>query len=83
VCGLGVCSCLRLAAEEETFATNDRFRLHGTNGRQIHRLLARMTDYIETQSGQASRYGEYTQRSGKNGYEIEHISDEGVPLHCP
>jgi hypothetical protein len=63
----------RLAAEEETFATNDRFRLHGTNGRQIHRLLARMTDYIETQSGQAPRYAEYIQRSGKNGYEVEHI----------
>ena len=30
---------------QETFASNDRFRLHGMNGRQIHRLLARMTDY--------------------------------------
>jgi hypothetical protein len=63
----------RLAAEDETFATNDRFRLHGMNGRQIHRLLARMTDYIETQSGQASRYTEYIQRRGKNGYEVEHV----------
>ena len=63
----------RLDAEEETFATNDRFRLHGMNGRQIHRLLARMTDYIETRSGQASRYAEYIQRRGKNGYEVEHI----------
>jgi hypothetical protein len=63
----------RLAAEDETFASNDRFRLHGMNGRQIHRLLARMTDYIETQSGQASRYAEYIQRRGKNGYEIEHV----------
>lgn len=63
----------RLDADEETFATNDRFRLHGTNGRQIHRLLARMTDYIETRSGQASRYAEYIQRRGKNGYEVEHI----------
>ena len=33
--------------------TNDRFRLHGMNGRQIHRLLARMTDYVETRSGHA------------------------------
>ena len=63
----------RLAAEEETFASNDRFRLHGMNGRQIHRMLARMTDYIETRSGQASRYSEYIQRRGKNGYEVEHI----------
>jgi hypothetical protein len=63
----------RLNAEEETFASNDRFHLHGMNGRQIHRMLARMTDYIETRSGQASRYAEYIQRRGKNGYEVEHI----------
>src|SRR5439155_27152065 len=62
----------RLEAETETFASNDRFRLHAMNGRQIHRLLARMTDYVETRSGAASRYEEYAQR-GKKGYEIEHI----------
>lgn len=62
----------RLDDDSETFASNDRFRLHGMNGRQIHRLLARMTDYVETRSGQASRYAEYAQR-GKRGYEIEHI----------
>lgn len=63
----------RLDAEEETFASNDRFRLHGMNGRQIHRMLARMTDFVETRSGQASRYAEYIRRHGKNGYEVEHI----------
>src|SRR3954465_7363684 len=35
---------------EPTFSTNNVFRLHGMNGRQIHRLLARMTEYIETRS---------------------------------
>jgi hypothetical protein len=54
------------------FSTNDAFRLHGMNRRQIRRLLARMTAYVETGSGQASRYAEYAQR-GKKGYEIEHI----------
>jgi hypothetical protein len=54
------------------FAANAAFRLHGMNGRQIHRLLARLTDYVETRSGQASRYAEYAQR-GKKGYEIEHV----------
>jgi hypothetical protein len=62
----------RLDAEAETFASNDRFRLHGMNGRQIHRLLARMTDYLETQSGMASRYAEYAER-GRKGYEVEHV----------
>lgn len=62
----------RLDEDTEDFAGNDRFRLHGINGRQIHRLLARMTDYLETRSGMASRYSEYAQR-GRKGYEIEHI----------
>ena len=43
------------------------------NGRPIHRLLARMTDFVETQSGRQSRYVEYIHRHGKNGYEVEHI----------
>ena len=70
----------RLDAESETFASNDRFRLHGMNGRQIHRLLARMTDYLETRSGMASRYAEYAQR-GKKGYEIEHIWADHAERH--
>lgn len=63
----------RLDSEPETFATNDSFRLHGMNRRQIHRMLSRMTDYIETRSGMASRYAEYCGRAGKKGYEVEHI----------
>ena len=65
----------RLNAENETFSVsrrNARFGLHAMNGPQIHRLLARMTNYLETQSGQAPRYVEYAQR-GRKGYEIEHI----------
>ena len=68
----GDCCASASTPRRETFASNDRFRLHGMNGRQIHRLLARMTDYVETRSGQASRYAEYAQR-GRKGYEIEHI----------
>lgn len=63
----------RLDGETETFLSNDRFRLHGMNGRQIHRLLARMIDYVETQSGMPSRYTEYSKRGGGGGFEIEHI----------
>jgi hypothetical protein len=59
--------------DEPEFSKNDRFYLHGMNGRQIHRLLARMTDFVETQSGRKSRYAEYARRGGKDGYEIEHI----------
>lgn len=63
----------RLEADTETFASNDRFYLHGNNGRQIHRLLARLTAYLETATGQSSHYEEYVQRKGKKGYEVEHI----------
>jgi len=62
----------RLADDQETFAKNERFAMHGTNGRQIHRVLARMTDFVETHSGMASRYAEYM-ATGKKRYEIEHI----------
>jgi hypothetical protein len=71
----------RLDTETETFSSNDRFRLHGMNGRQIHRLLARMTDYVETRSGQASRYTEYIQR-GRKGYEIEHVWADHPERHA-
>lgn len=74
----------RLDAERETFAVNDRnalFGLHAMNGPQIHRLLARMTDYVETRSGMASRYAEYAQR-GRKGYEIEHIWADHAERHA-
>ena len=63
----------RLGDEEETFSSNDRFRLHGMNRRQIHRLLARMTDYLETKCGMASHYAEYVTGRGQKAYEVEHI----------
>lgn len=72
----------RLDQEDETFASNERFRLHGQNGRQIHRMLARMIDYVETRSGMASRYSEYVVRSGKKGYEIEHIWADHPERHA-
>ena len=63
----------RLEGEEEFwFSDNPGFSLHGQNRLQVHRLLARMTDFVEAQSGQQSRYSEYIQRS-RNGYEVEHI----------
>jgi hypothetical protein len=70
---LAVALRARLDADTETFASNDGFRLHGMNGRQIHRLLARMTDFIETQSGMPSHYVDYAKRGGKGAFEIEHI----------
>lgn len=63
----------RLADEPETFSSNDRFALHGMNRRQIQQLLSRMTDYLETSSGMASRFTEYVSSKGQKAYEVEHI----------
>jgi len=58
--------------EEDGFSQNERFSMHKMNRYMIHRLLARMTDFIERQSGLPPRYTEYV---GNNGvrYEVEHV----------
>lgn len=61
-----------LAREQETFASNDRLRVHQQNRRSLHRLLARLTDYVETESGNPSRFLDYVSE-GKGRYEVEHI----------
>ena len=56
------------------FHTEKAFRLHGTNGPQVHRLLARLTEFIEVKSKRVARYPEYARRSSrKGGYQIEHL----------
>jgi hypothetical protein len=56
------------------FETQEAFRLHGNNGPQVHRILARLTEFAEFQSGEPARYPEYAKRSAKRGgYQIEHI----------
>jgi hypothetical protein len=62
-----------LVKEGETVAPNDRLSLHQQNRWYLHRLLARITDYVETQSGNPSRYIEYVSDTGRNRYEVEHI----------
>lgn len=69
-----------LLKEEETFASNDRFRVHQQNRYGVHRILARLTDYIETESGHPSRYLEYVS-DGKARYEVEHIWADHPELH--
>jgi len=61
-----------LGKEDETFASNERLRVHQQNRYALHRVLARITDYVETRSGQPSRYLDYVSE-GKTRYEVEHI----------
>ena len=61
-----------LQAETKPFANNSLFGLHGGNKRRIQMILARMTHYVECQSGNFSDYTEYM-KAGKNSYEVQHV----------
>ena len=72
-----------LSNEQQTFDTNDRLHLHQQNGRYLHHILARITDYVELQSHKPSRYLEYVNyvSDPKDPYEIEHIWAYAPELH--
>ena len=61
-----------LLNESETFDSNEDLLVHQQNRGQLHKILARLTDYVTTQSGQASNYVELTGGTGVK-YEVEHI----------
>ncbi len=71
-----------LAKEKETFATNDRLYLHQQNRRYLHRMLARLTEWIEVNSGMPSHYLEYVSDSGRGRYEVEHIWANRLEQHA-
>ena len=84
--GMDVCTLTttlqeRLAGETETFVTNDRFSLHGRNGPRIHRLLARVTAFVESRARRSSRYQEYVNRHARDPYELEHIWSDHQEHH--
>ncbi len=62
----------RINKETKPFE-NKMLHLHVQNRIKIHLILARITDFIETESKIPSHYQEYIRRKGKNSYEIEHI----------
>ncbi|MYG05633.1 HNH endonuclease, partial [Candidatus Poribacteria bacterium] len=64
-----------LKEDDVTFAHNSQYGLQGNNRPKIRLMLARITDYVETQSGQNSCYQEYIK------YDIEHIWANRPELH--
>lgn len=69
----------KLQDEEVNFDPSDDnphqgtgLRLHQRNRKILHRILARITDFIEVQSGMSSRFEEYVNGSEVT-YEVEHI----------
>ena len=66
----------KLAEDNVPFAHNNQYRLQSNRDKnRIRLILARMTDYVETQSGQDSRYEEYIK------YDVEHIWANHPELH--
>ena len=59
--------------QQETFDTEHYLRMHQQNRRSIHRILARITCYLEQVSNLESHYTQYLNDSVKDKYEVEHI----------
>jgi hypothetical protein len=72
-----------LTREHETFqsATASRLRVHQQNRYTLHRMLARLTDYVETESGHPSRYAELV-AEGANRFEVEHVWADHPERHA-
>ena len=60
-----------LSADPADFADVMTFGLGPDNRRQVHYLLARLTDFVETECAQPSRVGEYLDE--QRSHQIEHI----------
>jgi len=72
----------KIYEDTQLFESGDYpFALHGQNRSRIHLLLARITDYIEQQSGMPSRYVEYVSGKGGKRYEVEHIWADHYERH--
>jgi len=64
----------RLERQEENFSDEDyELYVHQQNRKYLHRILARMTDFIEKQSGMPSHYLEYVNITGNSRFEVEHV----------
>ena len=64
----------KLERQEEDFSDEDYgFYVHQQNRKYLHRILARITDFVEQQSGMPSHYLEYVNITGNSRFEVEHI----------
>lgn len=63
----------RVADISEGFEGVENFRLTQRNRSHILYLLARMTAWVEVQSGRSNKFQEYMDRSLRKPFEVEHI----------
>jgi uncharacterized protein with ParB-like and HNH nuclease domain len=79
----------KLANDDVTFdgsASKGRLGINGLElnqftGRYIYHLLARLTAYVESQSGKPDLFDKYVDRSGPNPCDIEHICADNHSRH--
>ena len=62
-----------LAEQEDTFAQNLDFRLHGTNFRQVRHILARLTYWVDQECGRLCNFEDLVAPVKSKKFEIEHI----------
>ena len=63
----------KIAQMDFTWSGFAEFRLNGQNGKFVKFLLARLTGFIEQQSGAPTNFSTYMSDSGSKPFEIEHI----------
>ncbi len=63
----------RLKTDEQSLDFSQQPYLNNWSAKSLHRQLARLIDWVETQSKEPGQYSKYVARSGKYSYEIEHI----------
>lgn len=61
-----------LEKDGDKFTSNPNLRLNRQNKWKLHRILARIADYLEKGVGNSSKYWDFTERNS-DPYEIEHI----------
>ncbi len=61
----------RLDEDDLSFSPSTKFGLKQRNRKKVHRILARLTEFVELGIGEPSRFDEYLQ-TGRRGYDIEH-----------
>jgi hypothetical protein len=63
----------QLEEQQESFATQPRFRLNQQNYRQVRHILARLTHWVDSQCGVVSHFDDLVSEGRAKPFEIEHI----------
>lgn len=63
----------QLEEQEESFVTEQGFRLHGSNYTQVRHVLARLTHWLEGRCGLRSHFEDLVAEGRARRFEVEHV----------